>query len=210
MDFHPKSESELASFEDDAIIEYISAARDSGDQEQMRTALGIFVFRRYDQIVNRIRLKVDSDQDVEDLTMRVISDVMTAKFEGEHVGEAVNLMTTIVKRRIADFYESRNKRQETPLPGNADEDQPTPELSTGEDFTRGLELAEITREAVNELSGSHSMVVQLSLTGLRAEEVASRVNESLILEKPMTGPNVHQITKRFRDKITGILQESER
>lgn len=210
MDFDPKSENQLGSLDDDELIDHISAARNAGNHDQMRSALGVFVFRRYDQIVNRIRLKVDSDEDVEDLAMRVISDVLAAKFDGQHVGEAVNLISTVIKRRIADFYEGFDKHRNIPLPDETDEENSTPQLGKDEEFTRELELTEIVLEAIGGLSESHAMVVRLSFTGLPAEDVATRVNGALALDKPMTGPNVHQITKRFRDRVSGVLEESER
>lgn len=211
MDFDPQSESELASLDDDAIIDHISAARDAGDQDQMRAALGIFVFRRYDQVVNRIRIKVDADEDVEDLAMRVMTDVMAARFDGRHVGEAVNLINTITKRRIADFYERRRAENHVPLPVAGDTDEYLgPELDSGEDFTGALALAEIVTEAIDDLSEAHALVVRLSLTGLDAKQVAAKVNEAIPDGKPMTDTNVHQISKRFRDRIGRVLEESER
>lgn len=212
MDFDPKSETQLDSLDDDELIDHISAARNAGNHEQMRSGLAVFVWRRHDQIVNRIRLKVDSDHDVEDLAMQVISDVMAVKFKGEHAGELVNLITTVTKRRIADFYDRRDKRgRDVPLPDAGSEDEQTsPEIDDGEDFTKKVELAEIVTRAIDELSDSHALVVRLSLASLPAEEVAAKVNGALELDKPMTGPNVHQINKRFRDRIAGVLEESER
>jgi RNA polymerase sigma factor (sigma-70 family) len=211
LDFDPKSESQLDSLDDDELIEYISTARDAGHQDHMRTGLAIFVYRRYDQVVNRIRIKVESDEDVEDLAMQVMTDVMTAKFDGSHVGEAVNLITTVTKRRIADFYSSRKPR-EAPLPTpGGDEGEFGPEPDTGEDFTRAVETADIVSSAIAELSETHALVVRLNLTGLPAEQVAERVNRAHPgISNPMTAPNVHQIANRFRDRISRVLEESER
>ncbi len=209
MDFDPKSDYELSSLDDDELIDYISAARNTGHQGQMRTGLGIFVFRRHSQIVNRIRLKVDADEDIEDLAMRVMADVLSAKFDGHHAGEMVNLITTITKRRIADFHESRSKRREVPLP-TGDDDDNGPEIQSDEDFTGEIALTEIVTDAIDALSESHSMVVQLSLTGLPATAVAEKVNRALPNSPSMTDANVHQITKRFRDRISRVLEESEK
>jgi DNA-directed RNA polymerase specialized sigma24 family protein len=210
LDFDPKSENQLGSLNDDELIDHICAARDAGNQAQMQLALGVFAYRRYDQIVNRIRLKVDSDHDVEDLAMQVIAGVLAARFDGHHAGEAANLISTVIKRRIADFYESRNKATLETLPG-ADEDDFRPELvDPDQDFTGYVETAAIVSETIDGLSDAHSLVVRLSMKEFPAEEVAEQVNLTLSPEPPMTAPNVHQIMKRFRDKVSGVLEESER
>lgn len=208
MDFDPKSDNQLSKLDDDELIEHISAARDAGNQGQMRKGLGIFVFRRRGQVLNRIRIKVESDEDAEDLAMRVMTDVMTAKFDGSHTGEAVNLITTVTKRRIADFYESRKGKQ-VPLPNEGNDEYEGPEIDDGEDFTRWFELAEIVSQAITDLSETHGAVVRLTLEGFQAQEVADRVNLDQPSDTPMTAPNVHQIAKRFRDRISGVLEESE-
>lgn len=212
MEFDPKSENQLGLLDDDDLIEYISAARDAGQQDQMRTGLGIFVFRRRSQIVNRIRLKVDSDHDIEDLTMRVITDVMAARFDGTYTGEMVNLINTVTQRRIADFCERRSRIDEVPLPGTGGDDESRgPEPDSGEDFPGEVEMVEIITNAIDGLSESHALVVRLSLTGLPGASVAERVNHLLPGSKnPMTEANVHQIMKRFRGRIEGVLEESER
>lgn len=211
MDFDPKSENQLDSLDDDELIDHISSARDAGDPDQMRLGLGVFVYRRRDQIANRIRLKVDSDHDVEDLTMQVIAGVLAARFDGRHAGEAANLISTVIKRRIADFYEGRAKAKLEPLPGHgSDDERAGTELTTGEDFTGHVALARIVTEAIDGLSEPHALVANLSMTGLPADRVADRVNEALSPDPPMTAANVHQIMKRFRDRISRVLEESGR
>ena len=66
-------------------------------------------------------------------------------------------------------------------------------------------------EALSDLSGPHRATVQFYVfDGLSAKEAADQVNMSCEdeLTQPMTEANVHQIAKRFRERLRKLLEEA--
>lgn len=208
MDFRARSESDLASLNDDDLIDHISQAREAADVAQMRAGIGVLTFRRIDMVRAKIQLKVDKDEDVEDLTMTVLTNALTARFEGEHMGEFVNMLHTITQRRIADFY-SRKTLDTAPLAEeNEGEDETFGERLSVDGHEDPVLVETLIRADLGELSETHRRVVALYLDGLPADGIAERVNQALgDHDSLMTAPNVHQITKRFRDRMRLALGE---
>ena len=110
MPFKERPEHELDQLPDEELIAYLVAAREAGRLDEARTALGIFAFGRYDDLVRRALAKVESRDDAEELAMQTIKGVLKSAFAGVSPGEAVNLMKTILARRIADFYDDRERK----------------------------------------------------------------------------------------------------
>ncbi|MGA7435747.1 MAG: hypothetical protein WBW44_09030 [Solirubrobacterales bacterium] len=209
MDFQPKSESALDRLTDDEIIDYISNARDAAEIAAFRIAVGVLAYRREPMVRAKIQLKVDSDQDIEDLVTIVLTDTIKTGFEGTHMGEFVNLLQTITRRRIADFYSKNRLETEEYIETGEDEGNPaTPVSSPSTDGVVAIE--QLIADDLAGLSESHRLVIDFYLKGHQADEVADLVNEQIETgNSRMTPANVHQITKRFRDRMAEHLKESD-
>ncbi len=215
MNFRPKNENELALLSDDDLIAEIVAARDAGDNDQARLALSILAFRRYPDVVRRVSIKVPK-ADVEDVAMEALSSAVKSAFDGTSVGEFVNWLATITKFRIADYHRSRPDEPDAPLPEEREGDegswgqQPSKPDFT-DDLGERLDMTAIIEQAFGELSGPHQAVVDSYVfEGMKAKETADQVNMSCKdeLTQPMTDAYVHQIAKRFRERLKELLEES--
>lgn len=210
MNFRPRKEHELALLTDDELIAYIVAARDAGFADEARVAMGILAFRRLGDVRRRVAIKVPK-ADVDDVAMEVMASALKAAFAGECMGEFVSLLHTITDRRVADFHRSR-KPQDDPLPEEnaGDEDVWGRTLAT-DDFTVEIDLRAVADQALGELSSPHRAVVEHYVFRREtAREAAEAVNMSCgeELDRPMTEDNVHQIAKRFRDRMRELLDEA--
>lgn len=207
MGFRGRSEGDLDALDDDALFEYIKEARNAGEQTHLRSAIGILTWRREGNIFARIRLKVGDIEDAEDLAQLVLLHALKMQFDGEHIGEFVSLLNTITSRRIADYY-SANRLETDPLAEENGEDEDLwGEIPSVEDFTGHSNSLAVYERALEELEDRHRMVVELTVKGLAAKEVADEVNSIFVDEAtPMTDANVHQITKRFRDALFPTLK----
>ena len=213
MPFRRLKDYELAPLSDEELIEYAVAAREDGDPDAMRDALAILVFRRFDDLVRRARMKVPAE-DAEDVASQAISDAVVAKFKGESVGEFMKLVGTILARRVADFHDKRSRTVDTsPLPeeNEGDEDVHGSAAGVSPDETSGVDAQDIVDSQVAALSPSHRRVVELYvLDGWAAEEAAAKVNEEFTdLDPPMSVDNVHKIASRFRKELRQALEESD-
>jgi len=116
MPFRRLKDYELDPLPDEELIAYAVAAREAGDSDAMKEALAILVFRRFDDLVRRARLKVPADH-AEDIASQTIADAVVTKFKGESVGEFMKLVGPILSRRVADFHDKRSRSVDTsPLP----------------------------------------------------------------------------------------------
>ena len=211
MTIRERSESELNRLNDEELLRYVVAARRAGRDNQANTALGIFVFRRYDDLVRHALTSAPSREDAEDLAQQAIADAVRATFNGSVPGEAYNFVFTILKRRIADFHEKRNRGggPALPLPEDLDDEESGGRsLAIEEDFAAAVDARDVVERAKASLSAAHQRVVDLYLQAeYDAQEVAKRVNEEFPdLRKPMTDANVHQIATRFRRRLRDQLE----
>lgn len=206
MGYREKSESQLDLLDDDALFGQIKAARKAGDQDQFKTAIGILAWRREGNVFARIRLKVRDLDLAEDLTQLVLFHAMKANFKGEHIGEFVSMLNVITSRRIADHY-SANTLDTAPLAEENGEDEDLwGEVPSIEDFSGHSGSLAIYEQALEELNDRPRMVVELTVKGLAAKEVADEINAVFVEESTaMTDANVHQIMKRFRDSLSPTL-----
>ena len=172
-------------------------------------ALAILAFRRYPNVVRRVQAKVPA-ADVEDVAMEALSSAVKSAFDGTSVGEFVRWLHTITARRIADYHRSRPEST-VPLAAESDGD----DVSWGEDlvdddFSDEVDTRSVIEQTINELGEIHRAVVEhYVFEGLGAKETADQVNMSHSdeLTQPMTETNVHQIAKRFRDRLRELLAE---
>ncbi len=211
MNFRPKNENELDHLSDDQLIAEIAAARDAGDNDAARAALGVLAFRRYDDVKRRVLIKVPA-KDADDVASEVFISAMKSAFDGTSVGEFVRWLQTITKRRIADYHRGAPEKPELPLAeeGGDEEDERGVQVIE-DDFADEIDTESVIEQVMDELSGPHRAVVEFYVfEGLSAKETADQVNMSCKdeLTQPMTDANVHQIAKRFRERLRKLLEET--
>ena len=198
--FTPKSENELDLLGDDALIDYVRAARDAGQSAAGTVALGILVFGHWANVTRRVALKVPA-RDVEDVAGEVITSAIRSAFDGVSVGEFHVWLGVITRRRIADYHRAReNDPTIVPLPGGGDADEPTgPELA-GMSEEGYVEVQDTIERVLARLSDDHRRVVELLVfDGFSAREAAEQV-------PGMTEANAHQVVSRFRKALRAELQ----
>jgi DNA-directed RNA polymerase specialized sigma24 family protein len=207
MAFREMKDYELDGLADEQLIAYVAQAYEAGASDAAKLGLGIFAYRRYDDLVRRALLKMPSRQDAEDVAMQTLRDVFRAAFEGKSVGEAVNLMKTILARRIADWHDSRKFAD--PLPEEADDDEKrAPDAATADDDTAVVDVQDAVQQVMAGLQSDHhrQVVEDFVFNGYGAKETAERVNASFPdLDPPMSDQNVHQIASRFRKDLREAL-----
>ena len=176
----------------------------------MQAGLAVLGVRRWGDIEARVAMKVPK-QDIEDVTSQALTGAFTSAFEGESMGEFVNLLHTITDRRIADYHRKHENRPKlVPLPGEHEEDEDVwgsaPAVG---DFAASVDMQAVIDQALGELSGPHRLVVEGWLSGYPAKANAERVNNELgdALETPMSEDNVHQICRRFRVRLGELLDD---
>lgn len=207
MGYRAKNETELDRLDDDALFEQIKAAREAGDQDQFRSAIGVFAWRRSENVFARIRLKVGDIEDAWDLVQLVMLHALKVKFKGEHIGEFVSLLHKITSRRIADYYSGKTLESDPLVEEGGDDDELWGEVPSVEDFSGHSTTLAVYEQALEELSDRHRMVVEQTIKGLSAKEVADEVNAVFVDEEiSMTDANVHQIMKRFRNVLDPHLR----
>ncbi|MFN8161679.1 MAG: RNA polymerase sigma factor [Solirubrobacterales bacterium] len=214
MSYGRKSGSDLQRLADDGLIGEVQAARGAGDSEAARLALSVLLWRRYRDVVRRVQIKVP-ERDAEDVAMEALTSAIKSAFDGTSVGEFVNWLATITDRRIADYHRKRSDRPEVPLAHeHGDEEAVRGEEPSIENFSDDTDEQIDTREAVeqalSELGEVHRMVVEIYVfEDLSAKQTAQRVNmsENPKPDTPMTEANVHQIAKRFRQRLRRLLED---
>ena len=210
MNYRPRKEHELSTLSDDDLVAHIVAARKAGDLPGLKLSLGILGFRRWEDTVRRVLAKVPP-ADAEDVASQALEGAIKAAFEGESMGEFVNLLHTVTDRRIADYHRKlEGKPRQEPLPDEHEKDEDVWGVAGAEpDFSGGVDTRWVLEEALGELSKAHRMVVELWLEGYSAEETAAKVNNELgdALDKPMTESNAHKICSRFRKHLDELLDE---
>lgn len=210
--YRKRPESELARMSDEELIGYLVAARRADDLDEAKRALGIFCFRRFDDLKRRAWLKVGNDADAEELAMETLKGVLEAVFDGVSPGEAFNLMRTILARRIADFHRDRERK---PQPGQLPEDQDdeerkAPDAAVSKDDKDAVWVTELIEREYEKLRSDHKLVVDLRVFARHSsKETAEIVNERFPgLDTPMTATNVDKIASRFREVMRGELEGS--
>ncbi|CAN5470293.1 hypothetical protein BH10ACT11_BH10ACT11_15930 [soil metagenome] len=212
MSYRAKTELELSDLGDEQLIAQLVAARENGENKQAQTAQAIFANRRIDELVWRAKMRLGDMQDAEDIAQEAMLGAIKANFKGESVGEAVRLMHTIVDRRLADFYRSREGKETQPLPEDlGDEDWHAPPAAIEQDETGAMHIQGLIDAECAKLSESHRAVIDLRVfQGYKSKEVAETVNQRFPdLETPMSDQNVDQIASRYRDAMRRALGDEE-
>jgi RNA polymerase sigma factor (sigma-70 family) len=193
-------EHELQQLTDDELIAQIREGRAAGQADVARAALRHLVFGYFDTLLARARLKLP-EAVAEDVAADALESAIKSAFDGESVGEFRAWAHTILARRIAEHYRSREgKPRLVPLPGQSDSehgnrgDEPSVEPQDG----TIVDLRNAILRAYGELSEPHRAVVDLYIfSQYSAAEASTRTGE--------TAGNVHQIGSRFRKRVRRIM-----
>ena len=207
---------ELSRLGDDDLVAYIRRARAAGELEAMRVAIQVFCFGLYADVLARVRARMEgaSDADVEAVAASVIEGAMLAEFRGESVGELRALVTTVLKRRVADHYRRpRGGVRDAPLPDeHADDEEIWGQVPRAPEELSGVWANELFERSLDGLSPAHRAVVERRIAGYSARETTELVNDRFgrDLDTPMTPSNVDQIYSRFRHRHRDLIEEAER
>lgn len=210
--FQPLSESELQRLTDDELIDHIRKATAAGRPDAAHAALAILCWRRFDDIVRRVSMKVPRNL-AEDVAMEAMLSAIRSAFDGVSIGEFVNWLNRIVSRRIADFHRDKEREPDTSLlpTEHQGEDDVWGEEPSEADRTGEVEVQSVIDECLAELSDTHRDVVERNVfDDLGAADTADQVNQAFPdLDPPMSEQNVHQIVSRFRRCLRKKLGESD-
>ena len=198
---------------DERLLDYALAARAAGDRDTMADALARLVFRYRADLVRRASIKVPR-ADAEEIASETMADAVRASFRGNTIAAFRALVTRILRRRIADYYERRERSvDEVPLAdehGDADGAR-GPDVAIVPDETAGVLLADLVKRELESLSARHRRAAELyAIEGASAAEAAACVNAEFPDEDPqMSEINVHQIASRFREDLRRRLAEAD-
>jgi len=204
--FEPRNEAGLSKLTDEDLLAYIAAARARGEGDHLQRGLAVIVFRYFDDIVRRCRIKVPP-QDAEDVASEAMTSAIRSSLEGQTVGEFRAWLNKIVARRIADYH--RKQRVDTaPLPEeHAESDEIWGQAGITDDETGVVEVEDAIARILDKLSDAHRRVVEFFVLEVAsAEETAEQVNDEFPdLNPPMSIDNVSQIARRFRKQLRDEL-----
>ena len=197
MAFRRRSEHELDALSDDELIAYIRDARAAGALAEGRLALQILVFGHWDNVTARLRMKLPAHA-VEDTAGEVIASAIASSFAGESIGEFKSWLSTILHRKVVDFYRDRERTIDArPLEGDDDDRAAIQPMSP--DDAGYVETQLVIESVLGELRDDHRRVVEIIvLHGRSAEEACTEV-------EAMTPDNAYQIVRRFRQRLREAL-----
>jgi DNA-directed RNA polymerase specialized sigma24 family protein len=205
---------ELGLLGDDELVARIGVAKDAGDlvgakQASEHLALGFEV-----QIKVKVARKVPT-QDVDEVSQEALISLVNASFDGKVLASFRAFLNTIVKYRIADYWQERKRHpRQAPLPsehGGDDEvwgEEPTVEDSSAELAIRdGIERAIATRNPLHQriirLYGPELIEDGEDLSGAQAVERLAAAGESVSVD------NVQQVWRRFKVDLAEELRSGE-
>jgi DNA-directed RNA polymerase specialized sigma24 family protein len=207
-----RSEGELAALSDEALLAYIVAEREADRPHCVKRAVSILAFGYEDFIRYRVVEKVPPE-DVDDVVGTVIESVVKSAFDGRSVGELRSWLKVIAQRRIADYYDGRERSPDTrPLPdgGGDDSDDGTWGAEPGiDDETDVIAIREAAGRVLETRSDVHQHVIrlygpnELGYMALGAAEAARIVADAHA--GSMSEANVHQIWRRYKSDLDGEL-----
>ena len=195
----------LQTLSDEQLIAYTRAAREAGRHDAMKPAIAVLAYGYWDILVNRARLKLP-ESDAEQVAGEALESAIVSAFAGTSVGEFRSWLHTILSRRIADYWQKRERT--IPTQKLASEHQGSDEV-WGEEPSVGFEgdalhAQECVRQALGELPEAHLEVVQLYVLGPH-----SATETATIAGDEMTEANVHQISSRFQKRVRELLDEGD-
>jgi RNA polymerase sigma factor (sigma-70 family) len=202
-EFEELPQRRLEGLSDEELVDYLRRAREAGRHDAMKTAVAVLVYGYWDNLVNRARLKLSSDADAEDVAAEAVASAIVSAFDGKSVGEFRSWLHTILSRRIADWYEAKERKlDKTPLPSEHQGDEQVWGREPWADFEGDALFArDCIHQALEEIEDTrHRRVIDLYVLGPNsAADTADLVGDG------MTEANVHQISSRFQRRVRELL-----
>lgn len=206
-----RSEAELARLSNEELLDYVVAMREAGRPECAKRALAILAYG-YEGLVHYMVADRVPARDVDDVAQTVLISALRSVFLGKTMGEFVNWLKVIARRRIADYHGGVEREPDMlPLADEHEEDEeifgarPASEAESGaiqtrEAFGRVLEGRGDLHRLVIRLYGPN----ELGCLDLSAAETAEEVNRAHS-GQTMSEANVHKIWSRFREDVADEL-----
>ncbi|MGA1213238.1 MAG: RNA polymerase sigma factor [Solirubrobacterales bacterium] len=229
MPIRRKTQEQLAALDDDGLMAYVVEARSEGETEEYESALGVLVFRWERTFLNRASRKIgeycrrsgylSTANEAEEIVLETFKDVFRGvdRFEGEAAGQFHKWVQTILDRRVADWFRSRNGEPKVDsYDGARNSDGEVVGMyeivGDGEiDVEMTVELRILWDDALAAESERDATVVVLKARGYSAADVAVIIEEEGLDDgEGMSTDNVDTIYSRFRIKNRELfLEEAE-
>ncbi|MGH2951821.1 MAG: RNA polymerase sigma factor [Solirubrobacterales bacterium] len=213
--FRRRNRDELARLNDEELVAYIREALAGGDRGAAGDGFAVLVQRYEGDVARRVRAKVPPS-DIDDVAQEAWDSAMRAAFKDTEIRNFKALLNKIVSRRIADY--TRKRASEIKAQPLAEEHLEAEDIwgdvPAEEDETDAVALRDLIAEVYGQLNEVHQAVVdKYVFGGYSAQETADEINKMFEghpdLTTPMTNDNVHQIAKRFRDDLRGLLEDQD-
>ncbi len=203
-DFKPLRPHQLARLSDDALVDYLHAARVAGEAAAEREAAAYLAYAFEPTIRGWVARSTPPD-DVEDVVMEVIASALRTAFDGRVVGQFGSFLKQISRRRVADHFRERGRRLDTgPLPEEHSGDDVWGTWPSDADEGDAVALADAVDRVLAGLNPLHRKVVRLYFGGMEGFEdlPADGVCARLAAEGERVSPdNVAKIASRFREAL---------
>lgn len=205
-DFKRLPKHHLERLSDEALVEYVAAARAAGDGAAAKEAMEILAYGWEDRIRAWAAAKVPA-QDVDDVVVEAQMSITNAGFDGKVIGQFGAFVRTITQRRIADYYRvaERHGPTEQIEVGRESDDEATHQVSV-QDETGYVDLIEVVKIVLADQSPLHQKVIRLygpdvaGFENLPAGEVKARI-EADGSGDTVSVDNVAKIWSRFRLEV---------
>ena len=213
-DLRPRTREQLDRLDSDELVAYIRDALAAGERRALEDGFAVLVFRHERDVKRRVAAKVPP-ADVEDVAQEALYSAIRSVLEGREIRSFRAVLNTIVSRRIADYTDRRASRPKAqPLAEeHLDADEIWGEVPSEEDETGAVGVRDLIARVLERRNEVHRKVIDLYVfDDLSAEATAERIDKMFDghpdLPTPMTNDNVHQIAKRFREDLRGLLEEA--
>jgi len=206
-DFRELPDHHLQTLGDDALVAYLRDARAAGRHDAMKPAIAVLAYGYWDNLLNRARLKLP-ESDAEQVAGEALESAIASAFDGRSVGEFRSWLHTILSRRIADYWQ---RRERTVPAAPLKSEHMGAEDVWGEEPLVGFEgdalhARECVRQALGEIGDSrHMQVIELYLFGPHSAAAAAD-----LVGGEMTEANVHQIASRYQKRVRELLEGDTR
>jgi DNA-directed RNA polymerase specialized sigma24 family protein len=212
-EFEPLDEGALDRLSDEELVAYIAAARAAEQPETAKRAADILVFRVQELVQARVAAKVPRD-DVEDVAIEALESLLRSAYEGKVIESVRAFVTTITKRRIADYYRARERHpDQRPLAAEHGGEEEIwgedPAVGDGTELVGFMDAVERVLERRSEL---HRKIIflygpePLGFMNMTGKEVVEQMAAD---GEPVTIANVQQVWHRFKSDLEEELATGE-
>jgi RNA polymerase sigma factor (sigma-70 family) len=205
------SDLELNRLSDEEVVAYVVAAREADDAAAIATAMRVLVYGRMAFVETMVARRVP-EHAVDGVASEAMIQAMRAVFEGESVGEFVNLLKRVTKARIADYWRSRGRhgREEATLDSDR-EDRRRRELPDPAEEVEAVPLRTVIDQLMAELPEHHRAAIDVAIFDDQSSGDAARIVNERFPDRgePMTAANVDQIKSRFRKALKVALEDGD-